>query len=60
MSKKAASPEPIKSAGRCPRCASRKVGRLELPVKLHGVFYARTLEACGNCRSAWEPLEGLR
>lgn len=44
---------PVKGRGRCPRCASRKVGTVAQPVT---PFYARTLEVCGNCGTAWEPM----
>ena len=44
----------IKGAGQCPKCASRKVGRMSNPVD---PFYSRTLEVCGNCGAAWEPLD---
>ena len=47
----------MKGAGRCPRCASRKVVRSEFPTELCGDFYARTLEVCGNCRAVWEPFD---
>lgn len=46
--------EPIKGAGRCPKCASRKTTTAEQPVTK---FYARTLEICGNCGTAWEPID---
>ena len=49
--------EPIRGSGRCPRCASRKVETVDLPEELHGSFYAATIEVCGNCQAAWEPLE---
>ncbi|MGE4085950.1 MAG: hypothetical protein AB7H93_23440 [Vicinamibacterales bacterium] len=44
---------PVRGRGRCPRCASRKVGRTELG---ETGFYGRTVEVCGNCGAAWEPL----
>jgi len=47
-------PEPIKGDGRCPKCASRKTARAEQPVT---AFYSRTLEVCGNCGAAWEPID---
>jgi len=47
-------PEPIKGAGRCPSCGSRKVRRVPIPDTR---FYATELEACCNCDAAWEPFD---
>lgn len=44
---------PVKGRGRCPVCACRKTARVDQPVT---EFYARTIEVCGNCKAAWEPL----
>lgn len=48
---------PIKGGGRCPKCACRKVRRVEQPVT---DLYARTLEICVNCGVAWEPLDPVQ
>ena len=48
---------PVRGAGRCPRCASRKVLSVEMPDEVRGDFYARSIEVCGNCHAAWEPID---
>ena len=45
----------VAGAGRCPKCASRKVVRADWPGE--GEFYARTLEVCANCKAVWEPFD---
>ncbi len=47
----------IKGAGRCPRCACRKVIRADFPTERCGSFYARELAVCVNCRATWEPID---
>lgn len=50
----------IKGAGRCPKCASRKVRRVQMPelaTDAAGKFYAPELEVCVNCRAVWEPFD---
>jgi transcription elongation factor Elf1 len=46
--------EPMKGAGRCPRCKSDKTTTVEQTVT---TFYAKTLEVCGRCGAAWEPFD---
>lgn len=43
----------VKGAGRCPKCASRKVRCVTAPTG----FYADTLEVCVNCKAMWEPFD---
>lgn len=47
----------IRGAGRCPRCASRRVKRAKFPTELCGDFYAQKIEICANCKAAWEPFD---
>ncbi|MDH7973719.1 hypothetical protein QH494_16120 [Sphingomonas sp. AR_OL41] len=44
----------MKGADQCPRCASRKWGDVEQAVT---GFYAVSLRVCGNCATAWEPID---
>jgi hypothetical protein len=48
----APTPSIMRGAGKCPKCACRKVGRAVLP---DTNFYARAVEICANCGTAWEP-----
>ncbi len=48
------SPDAIKGAGRCPRCACRKVIRADFPTERCGSFYARELASppCAGASTA--------
>lgn len=49
-------PAIMKGAGQCPRCASRKVTRVD--AEMEGVkFYGRVVEVCVNCQAIWEPFD---
>jgi len=58
--RKAEAPEVAPGSGKCPRCGSCAVRRVEnLPMQKFGAFYATTLELCRNpaCHAAWEPFD---
>lgn len=44
----------MKGADQCPKCGSRRWLDVEQNVTK---FYAATLRVCGNCETAWEPID---
>ena len=50
-------PEPVKGAGRCPKCASRRTIRSKCDDPRVTNFYSATLEICPNCKAIWEPFD---
>lgn len=43
------------TASCCPKCRSTRVGTVDTPKGID--FYGRKIAVCGNCQTAWEPID---